>query len=431
MKMTNFKINYFCLSLNPNNKVKMKSISIVVSLILSVLTLTGQITPNLVAYYNFDANLSDAVGNSANLGMAVGTVNYDCGPLLESIALDGNNNEIQFGGSFAEAFNKNDFTLSLYFRPLSTSGTSQYLFSKSTMDCSGNKTLDIKYDPDLNAINVIMTENASKRVRLNSGLTSGDCWQHLVLVRKENVVKLYLNEKPVDEDATGTAIDLSDESDIFLGGSLCLVANSQRFKGYVDELKFFNRALDLREIQTLSLYPDQIATSDTLIFLGEQVPISMYKTCGNRVTWSPSVDLNSPVLLEPLITPKSAGFQTYTVQISDDRGDCIATDEIIINVVDPNTLDCGQGFIPSAFTPNGDGLNDQIGISNPYALSDFQELLITDRWGNTLFKTNNPFDQWDGFYKGVLMSPGVVTYQMRYTCQEEEIQQSGSITILY
>ena len=409
----------------------MKSLVTLIGFSLSFFSMKGQISPNLVAYYNFDANLNDAVGNSANLGMAVGTINYDCGPLIESIALDGNNNEIQFGGSFAEAFNKNDFTLSFYFRPLSNSGTSQYLFSKSTMDCSGNKTLDIKYDPDLNAINVIMTENASKRVRLNSSLTAGDCWHHLVLVRKENVVKLYLNEKPVDEDATGTAIDLTDESDIFLGGSLCLVANSQRFKGLIDELKFFNRAFDLREIETLSLYPDQIATSDTLIFLGEQVSISMYKTCGTRVLWSPSVDLNSPVLLEPLISPSDPGFQTYTVQISDDRGSCIATDEIIINVVDPNTLDCGQGFMPSAFTPNGDGLNDQIGISNPYALPDFQELLITDRWGNILFKTNNPFEQWDGYYKGVLMSPGVVTFQMRYTCNEEEIQQSGSITILY
>ena len=409
----------------------MKSLVTLIGFSLSFFSMKGQISPNLVAYYNFDANLNDAVGNSANLGMAVGTVNYDCGPLIESIALDGNNNEIQFGGSFAEAFNKNDFTLSFYFRPLSNSGTSQYLFSKSTMDCSGNKTLDIKYDPDLNAINVIMTENASKRVRLNSSLTAGDCWHHLVLVRKENVVKLYLNEKPVDEDATGTAIDLTDESDIFLGGSLCLVANSQRFKGLIDELKFFNRAFDLREIETLSLYPDQIATSDTLIFLGEQVSISMYKTCGTRVSWSPSVDLNSPVLLEPLISPSDPGFQTYTVQISDDRGSCIAIDEIIINVVDPNTLDCGQGFMPSAFTPNGDGLNDQIGISNPYALPDFQELLITDRWGNILFKTNNPFEQWDGYYKGVLMSPGVVTFQMRYTCNEEEIQQSGSITILY
>ena len=393
--------------------------------------LFSQTTSGLIAYYPFDNNYEDATGTTPNEAIPMGRPEFVCGPLKEGLLLDGQNDHLILNGPVAEFFTNKDFTISFYFKPLSISGTTQYLFSKSAMDCNGNRTLDIRYDPNSKIVSVFIAENAGKRVNLSYVLKEGECWQHLVLTRKFNIIRLYINERPVAEGATGTAIDLSDDSDIYFGSSSCAVANIQYFKGLLDELRFYNRALDRNEVIGLSLYPDRIATSDTLIFLGQSVQISMQKTCGNRIEWTPVVGVNAPQLLEPLITPITPGLKTYRSEIRDDISPCIAIDEIIINVIDPSTLDCSKAYLPSAFTPNGDGLNDGYGISNPYALQEFKELVIEDRWGKIIFNTTNPFEKWDGTFNGTLLNPGVMSYRVKFVCNGEEINQFGTTTLLH
>ncbi|MFN9940082.1 MAG: gliding motility-associated C-terminal domain-containing protein, partial [bacterium] len=86
--------------------------------------------------------------------------------------------------------------------------------------------------------------------------------------------------------------------------------------------------------------------------------------------------------------------------MGDAASPCVATDSIYISVVDPNTLSCNTVFLPGAFTPNGDGLNDVYGISNPYAIQQLHTFEIFDRWGARVFYTTQVFDQWDGSFQG-------------------------------
>lgn len=393
--------------------------------------LIGQSTSGLICYYPFDKNYEDATGTTTNEAIPMGRPEFKCGPLDKGLLFDGQKDYFILNGPVAESFTNKDFTISLYFKPLSLTGTTQYLFSKSAMDCNGNRTLDIRYDPNLKIVSVFISENAGKRVNLSYPLKEGECWQHLVLTRKLNVIRLYINDRPVAEGATGTAIDLTDDTDIYLGSSSCAVANIQYFKGLLDEVRFYNRALDRNEVTRLSLYPDQIATPDTLIFLGQSVQISMENTCGNRIEWTPVLGINAPQLLEPLITPTTPGLKTYRSEIRDDLSPCIAVDQIIINVIDPSTLDCSKAYLPSAFTPNGDGLNDGYGISNPYALQEFKELIIEDRWGNVVFQTKSAFEKWDGTFNGILMNPGIVSFRVNFVCNGQEVIQSGTATLLH
>jgi len=67
-------------------------------------------------------------------------------------------------------------------------------------------------------------------------------------------------------------------------------------------------------------------------------------------------------------------------------------------------------FIPNAFTPNGDGLNDTFGVSGE-AIKDFN-LKIFNRWGEVIFESNNVKDRWDGTYMEEKVPEGSYVYMV-------------------
>ena len=98
-----------------------------------------------------------------------------------------------------------------------------------------------------------------------------------------------------------------------------------------------------------------------------------------------------------------------------------------IRVDDPFTL-----FIPSAFSPNGDGVNDRFmfnmsGISKMY-------MEIYNRWGEIVYSSSNPYDGWDGTFhnNGKALPSGVYTYVFISTIKEgaKEHVSQGHVTLL-
>jgi gliding motility-associated-like protein len=57
-------------------------------------------------------------------------------------------------------------------------------------------------------------------------------------------------------------------------------------------------------------------------------------------------------------------------------------------------------YLPNAFTPNGDGLNDRFGPSGMGIDTKTFEMMIFDRWGNMIFQTNEWMKDWDGYVNG-------------------------------
>jgi gliding motility-associated-like protein len=119
----------------------------------------------------------------------------------------------------------------------------------------------------------------------------------------------------------------------------------------------------------------------------------------------------------------NSGYHYPYVVASNDFG-CTDTARIQIFIDGEETV-----FIPNAFTPNGDGKNDQLRFS-AFDLKDF-ELLIFNRQGKMVFKTNQLDDYWDGKYKGEIVQDGVYIYQISYTNLKTlpEVKR-GTITIL-
>lgn len=85
-------------------------------------------------------------------------------------------------------------------------------------------------------------------------------------------------------------------------------------------------------------------------------------------------------------------------------------DSVCMHVVVENVCDV---FIPDAFSPNGDGQNDEFKVYSHCIVE--VTLQIFDRWGNQVFNGSNSSAAWDGSYGGSLMNTGTYIYQVQYT----------------
>ena len=103
-----------------------------------------------------------------------------------------------------------------------------------------------------------------------------------------------------------------------------------------------------------------------------------------------------------------------------------ATDSIYIN-----TRNCGCYLqMPSAFTPNKDGVNDRF-TSIYSCLPEEYGISIYNRWGEKVFESNNPGRPWDGTYKGQVVAPDTYIYYLRYRFEDDELQVSqGVVTVV-
>jgi len=113
---------------------------------------------------------------------------------------------------------------------------------------------------------------------------------------------------------------------------------------------------------------------------------------------------------------------TFTVQLAAASPDgCVDTASMDVHVVDFNTL-----YVPNAFTPNSNGLND---IFQPYSTQINYTLYIFNRWGEQLFMGRNA--GWDGSFQGETVPQDVYSWLLIYSFDKEnEKTTAGRVTVL-
>lgn len=86
-------------------------------------------------------------------------------------------------------------------------------------------------------------------------------------------------------------------------------------------------------------------------------------------------------------------------------------------------------YIPDAFTPNGDGINDTFGISGE-AIRNFN-MRVYNRWGELVFESDNASTQWDGSFKGEKVPQGVYVYQVSAQAPTGQYaNKKGTVTVV-
>lgn len=397
------------------------------------MALFGQsVSEKLEAYFPFEhCDLFDQSGNGSS-GAILGDTNCVCGVRDTALYFDGTGDALLLVGPLAEIFTTSDFSIGFYMRLTDPAvppiGGSQVVMSKQA-NCDTKTAFWVRYSQKTNTISSSIGENDTLVATVQAKLNAKQCWHYITLVRSNARYSLYVNGVLRDTKTSQARIDLTSTAPLKIAEPVCTI--DPAFHGTLDELRFYSKALKEDEINRHNLYPDDIANGDTLIYLGNSFQATTSPSCAQQYFWSPTTGLSDPASPNPIITPTVPTTYYLTTTYTDNTGRCESLDSLVVNVIDPDTLDCNKIFIPSAFTPGSSiGRNDAFGISNPFVVTDFVSFEVFDRWGGRVFAAQDAKSQWDGTAQGQPLNPGVFLYRLNYRCDGQGRVKTGSVTLL-
>jgi gliding motility-associated-like protein len=171
--------------------------------------------------------------------------------------------------------------------------------------------------------------------------------------------------------------------------------------------------------------PTFIVPSSATISQGGSVVLSVETDPTSTIVtynWSPSDGLSCTDCPNPTASPNET--TTYTVVIINEDG-CIGEAQVTVVVDEP----CGETFLPTIFSPNNDGVNDEFCVLGNCVIG--VELVIYNRWGEKVFETNDPTQCWRGNHRGKPVNTGVYAYKARIFLNDgTELGESGNITLV-
>ncbi len=147
--------------------------------------------------------------------------------------------------------------------------------------------------------------------------------------------------------------------------------------------------------------PTAFAGPDKSLLIGQSTQLNgLAGGTAISFTWLPVTFLNNPLLDQPTSSPLDDILYTLHVKSNDGCGE--ATDDVFIKVYK-------EIYVPSAFSPNNDGLNDHWRI---LALITFPKatLMVYNRYGEIVFEGSGNNTEWDGSFKGKPAPMGAYTY---------------------
>jgi len=137
---------------------------------------------------------------------------------------------------------------------------------------------------------------------------------------------------------------------------------------------------------------------------------TVYTLSDYHYKWSPIIGLSNPNAPTTLASP--AETTLYALDVTDHFG-CTKSDTVLI-IVEPIICKEPFVFVPNAFTPNRDNLNDVL-----YVRGDVVEKIlfrVYNRLGELVFESQNMQYGWDGTYKGKEAPAAVYDYYLEVTC---------------
>jgi len=170
----------------------------------------------------------------------------------------------------------------------------------------------------------------------------------------------------------------------------------------------------------VTIVPPGQLKSDTMVKFGRSIVLTASNA--QTYTWSPQLNISarngSVVTVNPLRT------QQYIVTGSNGNR-CFSSDTINVIVIN----DCGDMFVPNAFSPNGDGVNDELTVNG--VCLETLTFMIFNRWGEKVFETNDVKIGWDGTFHGEKVNTGVFFYRLEGKSYDGNGYSSkGNITLI-
>ncbi len=166
------------------------------------------------------------------------------------------------------------------------------------------------------------------------------------------------------------------------------------------------------------------AGNDTAVVVGQ--PLHLQATGGINYLWSPPVALSNVNIDDPIaLYDGSIDSIRYQVMVSDEQN-CLDSAYLTVKIFKTNP----QIFVPTAFTPNGDGKNDlfrPIGVG----IKNIEYFRVYNRWGQMVFSTTVNGRGWDGKIGGKIQSTNTFVWIVKgIDYLDKPFFKKGSVTLI-
>lgn len=163
--------------------------------------------------------------------------------------------------------------------------------------------------------------------------------------------------------------------------------------------------------------------ADTNVIINQ--PIQLGISGAATYTWTPSFNLNTATGNSPIFTSQVAGVYPLQIQGTTAQG-CKGNASLVVKVFAGGTY----VWIPGAFTPNGDGLNDRLRILCS-GLKTLNGFTLYNRYGQKVYEqTSCNSNGWNGFFNGILQPTGNFVYTWQGVAFDGKIVSGKGSVIL-
>ncbi|MFB6455134.1 gliding motility-associated C-terminal domain-containing protein [Chitinophaga sp. Hz27] len=173
-----------------------------------------------------------------------------------------------------------------------------------------------------------------------------------------------------------------------------------------------------KNIQIYAVNP--FAGNDTILMKGK--PFTMQGSGGEFYKWTPAYGLSDPNIANPMLNSNTD--TTYHLQVSNAQG-CIGYDSVSVKFYTGPDI-----YVPNAFSPNGDGVNDRFRFI-PVGMISYKYFRIYNRWGQELYASTDFKTGWDGTIGGQPAPMDTYIWILDATdVNGKNIQQKGTVTLI-
>jgi gliding motility-associated-like protein len=150
---------------------------------------------------------------------------------------------------------------------------------------------------------------------------------------------------------------------------------------------------------------------------------------GTIVSWNWNLgDSTSSTVQNPVYTYTDTGMYVVTLTVTSDSG-CTSSFVDTLTFIPCPGSDVNPPAVPTAFTPNGDNINDILFVKGgPFSEINFK---IYNEWGNLIFESSSQSTGWDGTYKGKDQPAGTYVWVIKATTIDGvSVEGTGEVTLL-
>lgn len=162
---------------------------------------------------------------------------------------------------------------------------------------------------------------------------------------------------------------------------------------------------------------------DTIAHPGDQFRLRAISP-GISYSWSPATGLSSTVVPDPLVTVGIAGDEIRYQVVGVDAEGCKAEGYVKIRVYKGPDI-----YVPTGFTPNGDGTNDRF-TPFPVGIKSYSYFRVFNRWGQLLYSTTKMNEGWDGKLNGREQPSGTYIWMVEGLTKDNRLVTKKGTVIL-